>query len=95
MINPIGDRCTIKVLKTEKKTSGGIYIPETSVEKTEKGIVVAVSDTFSYSDVKVGTKVIFDKYSGSLIKGSKYSDEDDLLVISSDSIIAIMEDDDE
>jgi chaperonin GroES len=87
-IKPLGDRVLLKTEKEEEKTKGGLYIPETAQEKTQTGKVVAVGDDDETITVKVGQKVMYDKYAGTMVK----VDDVDHLVIRMDDIIAIVED---
>ncbi|MBQ9418943.1 MAG: co-chaperone GroES, partial [Synergistaceae bacterium] len=41
-LKPLGDRIVVKVLSEEKKTKGGIVLPDTAKEKPTEGEVVAV-----------------------------------------------------
>lgn len=85
-IKPLKDKVLIRVLGVEEKTKGGIYIPQTAQEKTQKGIVEAVGDSEEIK-VKVGDKVIYDKYSGTQLK----IDDVEYLIVSADDILAIIE----
>ncbi|NBC28718.1 MAG: co-chaperone GroES [Spirochaetes bacterium] len=87
-IKPLGDRVLLKTEKEEEKTKGGLYIPETAQEKTQTGKVVAVGDDDETITVKVGQKVMYDKYAGTMVS----VDDVDHLVIRMDDIIAVVED---
>jgi chaperonin GroES len=87
-IKPLGDRVLLKTEKEEEKTKGGLYIPETAQEKTQTGKVVAVGDDDETITVKVGQKVMYDKYAGTMVT----VDDVDHLVIRMDDIIAVVED---
>jgi chaperonin GroES len=87
-IKPLGDRVLLKTEKEEEKTKGGLYIPETAQEKTQSGKVVAVGDDDEAIKVKVGQKVMYDKYAGTMVT----IDDVDHLVIRMDDIIAVIED---
>ena len=70
-IRPLLDRVVIKVIEENEQTSGGIFIPDSAKEKSQKGEVVAVGEGKMLEkgerepmDVKVGDVVIFAKYSG-------------------------------
>ena len=65
-IIPLNDRVLVKVAEAEEKTASGLYIPQTSQEKTQIADVVAVGDS---EDIKVkpGQKILHDKYAGYLI----------------------------
>lgn len=87
-IKPLGDRVLLKTEKEEEKTKGGLYIPETAQEKTQSGKVVAVGDDDEAITVKVGQKVMYDKYAGTMVS----IDDVDHLVLRMDDIIAVIED---
>ncbi len=65
---PLGDRVLIKVEEAAKKTASGIIIPDTAQEKTQEGMVIAVGTDKDVIQVKVGDKVMYDKYSGTSVK---------------------------
>ncbi len=85
-VKPLGDRILVRVLQVEEKTKGGIYIPQTAQEKTQQGIVEAVGDSDQIK-VKVGNKVIYDKYAGTQIK----IDDVEYLILKNDDLLAIVE----
>ena len=71
----------IEPVEATKKTDSGIYLPETSEEKPQKGKVLAVgademtdSGKTKKSPVKVGDIVIYKKWGGSEVKvdGQEY-----------------------
>ena len=80
-IKPLLDRIVIKVIEDTEQTSGGIFIPDSAKEKSQKGEVVAVGlgkmlekGEREPMDVKVGDIVLFAKYSGTDVKiGSETS----------------------
>jgi chaperonin GroES len=86
-VKPIGDRVLVKLEDVEEKTAGGIYIPQTAQEKTQIGKVVAVGDDKEAIKVKVGQKIMYDKYAGTTIK---VNGEDQLIMKMAD-ILAIIE----
>ena len=89
-IEPLGARVLIRPLDQETVTESGIYIPETAKEKPQQGIVEAVGDEEEMStDLTVGDKVIFPKYTGTEIKigGVEY-----LLMDESDVLARVVED---
>jgi chaperonin GroES len=68
-ITPLADRVLLKMEVAEKKTASGLYIPDTAnQEKTQIALVVAIGDDAEKIKVKVGDKVIYDKYAGNHIK---------------------------
>lgn len=71
---PLYDRVVIDPEVNENKTSAGIVLPQTSQERPQVGVVVAVGDGESFDKakcemkVKVGDKVLFEKYAGTDLK---------------------------
>ena len=70
-LTPLFDNVLIKPLEAEKKTAGGIYIPENVKEKPQVGEIMAVGAGAFDEDgelmpmvVKVGQKVLFKKWGG-------------------------------
>ena len=86
-IKPLSDRVLIKTEAAEEKTAGGLFIPQTAQEKTQTGTVVEIGDDKDVIKVKVGQKVMYDKYAGTTIS---VDNKDHLLVKFSD-ILAIIE----
>ncbi len=69
-IKPLADRVLIEPMAAETKTASGIYIPDTAKEKPQKGKVVAVGPGTKDEkiSVKVGDKVIYEKFGGTELK---------------------------
>lgn len=93
-IRPLHDRVIVRRLEEERKTAGGIVIPDTAKEKPIQGEVVAVgkgklleNGELRPLDVKVGDKVLYGKYSGTEVK----VDGQELLVMREDDIMAVLE----
>ncbi len=84
-IKPLGERVLVKMVESETKTAGGIYIPQTAQEKTQEGTVMAIGDDESIK-VKVKDRVLYDKYAGSTIK----VDGEEQLIVKMDDILAII-----
>ncbi|RLW68316.1 MAG: co-chaperone GroES [spirochete symbiont of Stewartia floridana] len=85
-VKPLQDRVLIKVGEAETVTASGLYIPDTAQEKTQTGTVVAVGDDKDAITVKVGDKVMYDKYAGTNVS---IKDVDHLIVKSAD-ILAVV-----
>ncbi len=66
-IQPLGARVLIQPLEQQSRTASGIILPETSKEKPQTGLVVAVGDDEDVK-VKVDDKVLFAKYTGTEVK---------------------------
>lgn len=93
-IRPLHDRVVIKRVEEERMSAGGIVIPDSATEKPDRGEVVAVGNgkvadngDVRPLDLKVGDKVLFGKYSGTTVK----VEGDELLVMSEDDVIAVIE----
>lgn len=93
-LRPLADRVVVKVLESEEKTKGGIFLPDTAKEKPQQAKVVAVGPGKTLDDgkkspvdVKEGDVVLFAKYSGTEVKvdGVEY------LVIAEKDILAVVE----
>jgi chaperonin GroES len=74
-IKPLSDRIVVKVIEDTEQTSGGIFIPDSAKEKSQKGEVVATgtgkvleSGEREPLDVKVGEIVLYGKYAGTDVK---------------------------
>jgi chaperonin GroES len=91
-IRPMNDRVLVVRVEEEKKTAGGIIIPDTAKEKPQEGKVVAAGPGKVADDgkripmeLKKGDRVLFAKYAGSEIKVDGvehiFMREDDILGI--------------
>ncbi|KLO23737.1 molecular chaperone GroES [Marinitoga sp. 1197] len=87
-VKPLGNRLLIKPVIEEKKTEGGIVLPDTAKEKPMRAEVVAVGNIDDDVEINVGDHVIFAKYSGTEIK----IDDEDFILIDVDDILAKYED---
>jgi chaperonin GroES len=93
-IRPLHDRVIVKREEEERKSPGGIVIPDTAAEKPIRGKVVAVGKGKILEDgkvrpldVKVGDRILFGKYGGNDVK----VDGEELLVLREEDIMAIIE----
>ena len=93
-IRPLHDRVIVKRLDEERKSAGGIVIPDTAAEKPEQGKILAVgkgkrddSGKLIPLDVKVGNKVLFGKYSGQTVRVKG----EELLVMREEDIMGVIE----
>jgi chaperonin GroES len=92
-LRPLHDRLVVKRMEEERKSAGGIVIPDSATEKPSKGEVLAVgkgkvldNGQVRALDVKVGDKVLFGKYSGSEVK----VDGNELVVMREEDVMAII-----
>jgi chaperonin GroES len=93
-IRPLHDRVIVRRLEEERKTAGGIVIPDTAKEKPIQGEVIAVGQGKILEDgkvrpldVKVGDKILFGKYSGTEVKVGN----EELLVMREEDIMGVVE----
>jgi len=93
-IRPLHDRVIVKRIEEEKKSAGGIVIPDTAAEKPDQGEIVAVgkgkkddNGKLIPVDVKVGDRVLFGKYSGQTVRVKG----DELLVMREEDIMGVIE----
>jgi chaperonin GroES len=92
-LRPLHDRVVVKRLEEEKKSAGGIIIPDQAAEKPLKAEVLAVGPgkrtddgKLQAPDVKKGDTVLIGKYSGTEVK----IDGQDLVVLREDDILAVI-----
>lgn len=93
-IRPLGDKIVIKVIEDAEQTSGGIFIPDSAKEKSQKGEVIAVGAGKTTEkgerepmDVKVGEIVLFAKYAGTDVKVA----DETLKIMSVSDVLGIIE----
>ena len=93
-MKPLGDRVIVEPLEQEEKTASGIILPETAKEKPQQGTVLAVGPGRRDDagkrvpmDVKVGDKVLFQKYGGTEVK----LDDKKVIVMKESDVMAIVE----
>jgi chaperonin GroES len=86
-IRPLADRELVKMEEVQEKTASGIFIPQTAQEKTQIATVVAVGDDTEAIKVKVGDKVMHDKYAGTSVK----ADGEEYLFLAMGDILAVIE----
>ncbi|GGL85489.1 10 kDa chaperonin [Deinococcus aerolatus] len=95
MLKPLGDRVLVEIVEdTEQKTAGGLYVPDSAKEKSQRGKVIAVGSgkmldngTRVPLDVSEGDTVYFAKYGGTEVnlEGKNYS------ILAERDILAIVE----
>ena len=93
-LQPLGDRVVVERDESEEVTAGGIVLPDSAKDKPARGVVVSIGDGRLLDDgsrgalqVKVGDRVIFSSYAGESFK----VDEDELLLMREDDILAVIE----
>ncbi len=93
-MKPLQDRVLVRRLEEENKTASGIIIPDNSKEKPSEGEIVAVGPGYRNQDgsfraleVKVGDKVLFEKWGGTEVK----VDGQEFLVMKEEKILGIVQ----
>lgn len=92
-LKPLADRVVVEPMEADKKSAGGIILPDTAKEKPQQGTIVAAGPG-KYSDagslvkmsVKTGDKVLYGKFSGTevTVSGKEY------LIMRESDILAIL-----
>lgn len=92
-IRPLHDRVLVMRSEEERKSAGGIVIPDSATEKPQRGKIVAVgkgkileNGEIRPLDVKVGDTILFGKYSGTEVK----IDNTDYLVMREEDIMGVI-----
>jgi chaperonin GroES len=94
-VQPLADRVLVKRLEEDTKTASGIIIPDNSKEKPAQKVKLSqsVMDTLMRMDlrssltVKVGDKVLFEKFSGTEVKVNG----EELLIMKEEKILGILQ----
>ncbi len=92
-LKPLGDKVIVEQLDAEKKTKGGIIIPDSAKEKPQRGKVLAVGEGKIEDgkkiplSVKTGDEILFSKYGGDEIK----IDGKELKILKEEDILAVIE----
>ncbi|MEO5333639.1 MAG: co-chaperone GroES [Magnetococcus sp. YQC-5] len=93
-LRPLHDRVVVKRTEEEKRTAGGIIIPDTAKEKPIQGKVLAVgkgaiqeNGSIRPMDVKVGDVVLFAKYAGTEVK----LEGEELLIMRETDIMGVIQ----
>ncbi len=93
MLKPLADRVVVKMKPQEETTKSGIILSEGSKEKPQIAEVLAVGPGGEIDGkevkmyIKVGDKVVINKYSGTEIK----YDGEELIIVKQSDILAIAE----
>lgn len=92
-LKPLGDKVVVKRVEAEKKTKGGIVLPDSATEKPKRGKVLAVgegrrleSGELAKPAVAKGDEVLFSSFAGTEIT----VDGEELLIMSQDDILAVL-----
>lgn len=95
LVTPLDDRLVVRVSGAERKTAGGLYIPDTvsDVSGNLEGQVVAVGRGSMNKkghvrpmDVTVGDRVVFSQFAGTKIK----IQNEDLLILRESEVLGVV-----
>lgn len=92
-LKPLGDRVVLKFVQAEEKTKGGLILSSASQEKPQIAEVIAVGPGGVIEgkevkmELKVGDKVILNKYAGTEVKLS----DGEYTIAKQSDILAIVE----
>ncbi len=74
-LKPLNDRIVIQPSEAETRTASGLVLPDSALEKPQKGVVIAVgpgkkldNGTLVVPDVSVGDTLLYGKYSGTEVQ---------------------------
>ena len=87
-IRPIGERVLIKPIKKEEKTKSGILLSSKSsnTDTQNQAEVIALGKGEKLEGIKVGDKVIFNRFSGNEIEDGEVK----YLVVNAEDILAVI-----
>lgn len=92
-IRPLYDRIVVRRAEETGRSSGGLFLPETSKEKPAEGVVIAIGQgrLTDAGDVrplvvKEGDRVAFGRYAGTEIK----IDGEERLVLREDEVFGVV-----
>lgn len=93
-LEPMGDKVVVERVESSDKTAGGIFLPDSSKEKPNRGTIVAIGPGKLLDDgtrgplqVKVGDEVLFTTYAPETIE----IDDEEFLLMSESDILAVVE----
>ena len=81
---PLKYRVFVSYTEELEKTAGGLYIPDSAKEKPQSGKVEAVGE--EVKQLKVGDKILFDRYSGSKIS----IDNVEYLIVKEEDVLGVL-----
>ena len=92
-LKPLTDRVVLKSMEPEEVTMGGIVLPGSAKEKPQMAEVIAVGPGGVVEGkevtmhVKVGEKVIYQKYAGTEVK----LESEEYIIVRQNDILAVVE----
>lgn len=88
-IKPLGERVVAEPIELEKKTAGGIIIPDAAQKQNNTAKIAAISEDLKKSEnnqLKEGQSILYKEFSGEKIR----VDSKDYIIIPAEDIMAIM-----
>ena len=85
-LKPVGSRVVVQRLEEEEKL-GGIILPDTAKKKQETAMVIAVGTGKDMPELKVGDKILMDKYAGQDVTVN----DEEFTILRADDVIAVIE----
>lgn len=92
-LKPLADRLIVKPEPSEQVSAGGIVLPPTAQEKTQKGTVVAVGEGAVNEDgsrrpldLSEGDEILYSKYGGTEV----LVEDEELLVMREADVLAVV-----
>ena len=93
-IRPLHDRVIVRRKEEDRKSAGGIVLPDSATEKPVRGEVISVGPErlritarSKPLDVKAGDQVLFGKYSGTEVK----LNGEEVVVMREEDIMGVIE----
>jgi len=90
---PVGDKVVVRRVEADRKSCGGIYLPDTAAEKPHHGRVLSVGDGCRLGNgarvrpqVVEGDRVLFNRYAGTEV----VVDGEELLIMNEEDILAVV-----
>ena len=90
---PLADKLVVRRLDANEVTAGGIVLPDSARDKPQQGRVLSVGDgrllpdgSRSPHEVHEGDRVVFGSYAGTEVS----VDDEELLILSADDVLAIV-----
>lgn len=95
-VKPIGDRIVVRRQESSEKTAGGIVLPDSAKNKSQRGKVLAVGPGKMLKDgsrrglqVKEGDTVLFTAWAGDEYKEGRGGDN--ILIMREEDVLAVVD----
>ncbi len=95
-VKPIGDRIVVRRQEASEKTAGGIVLPDSAKNKSQRGKVLAVGPGKMLKDgsrrglqVKEGDTILFTAWAGDEYKEGRSGDN--VLIMREEDVLAVVD----